>query len=182
MQKEGKLPNIFLLIPDNMDNQKTVHLEKTVKAFTYNLMGVTLPFLLSLIPIFILSKFESLWVFIDQGNFLLFGAGLYTTSLYLYGENANSIKLTKDKVLFNLSLWLLIVSSAIYAIIYGLTLIPELTIKLNLGFIRLMSFLLFSVSIYSVYRSLFVDILKTYPDVNIKEVSKKGVDDILSKL
>lgn len=182
MLKEDRLQNTYLPIPDEMDNQKKIHLEKTIKAFTYNVMGVTLPFILSIFPIIILSQYEALIVFIDQGNFLLFGAGLYTTSLYLFGENRSSIKHTKDKVLFNLSLWLLIITSAIYAIIYGLALIPNATFQLNTSFIRTISLLLFCISIFAVYRSLFVDILKTYPEVNIKDVSKKGVDDILNQL
>lgn len=182
MPEEVKHLNIFLPILDNMDSQKRLHLEKTIKAFSYNFMGVTLPFILSLISIFILSKFESLWAFVDQGNFLLFAAGFYTSSLYVFGENQNSLREKKDKILLNLSLWLLIISSAIYAIIYGLTLTSNLHTELNTCFIRLMSFLLFVVSAYSAYRSIFIDLLKTYPEVDVEKESQKGVDDILNDL
>ena len=70
-----------------MESQKKIHLEKTLKGFTYNVLGVILPFILSLFPIFILGKYEAIWTFLDQGQFLLFGAGLYTSSIFLFDEN-----------------------------------------------------------------------------------------------
>ncbi|MDP2235401.1 MAG: hypothetical protein Q8J88_03100 [Bacteroidales bacterium] len=165
-----------------MKNQKRIHLEKTIKGFSYNVIGVILPFILSLIPIFILGKYNAIWTFLDQGQFLLFGAGLYTSSIFLFGENGQSIRRATDKILSNLSLWFLIICSAFYAIIYCLDLINNDSYSMNTAFIRWASILLFAVSVFSVYRSLFIDFLKSYPEVDIKEESKKGVDNILKQL
>lgn len=165
-----------------MENQKRKHLEKTIKGFSYNVIGVILPFILSLIPIFILGKYNAIWTFFDQGQFLLFGTGLYTSSIFLFGENRQSIRRTKDKILSNLSLWFLIICSAFYAIIYCLDLIANESYSMNTALIRWASILLFAISVFSVYRSLFLDFLKSYPEVDIKEESKKGVDNILNQL
>ncbi|ACF10803.1 hypothetical protein Cpar_0380 [Chlorobaculum parvum NCIB 8327] len=165
-----------------MENQTRIHFEKTLKGFSYNVIGVILPFILSLIPIFVLGKYNAIWTFLDQGQFLLFGAGLYTTSIFLFGENQASIRHDIDKILNNISVWFLIICSSFYAIIYCLDLIKHDALSINTSFIRWTSVLLFFVSIISVYRSLFIDFLKTYPDVDIKEESKKGVDNILKEL
>ncbi|HKR05648.1 MAG TPA: hypothetical protein VJY62_13520 [Bacteroidia bacterium] len=165
-----------------MQSQKRIHLEKTIKGFSYNIIGVILPFILSLIPIFILNKQDAIWKFLDEGQFLLFGAGLYTSSIFLFGENRDSIRKTKDKILSNLSLWFLIICSSFYAIIYCLDLINNTTNVLNTYFIRCGSLFLFVISVISVYRSIYIDFLKSYPEVDIKEESKKGVDDILKQL
>jgi hypothetical protein len=165
-----------------MENQKRIHLDKTIKGFSYNVIGIILPFILSLIPIFILGKHNAIWTFLDKGQFLIFGAGLYTSSIFLFGENRHSIRRTKDKILSNLSLWFLIICSAIYAIIYCLDLINNESYTMNTTFIRWASILLFAISVFSVYRSLLIDSLKSYPEVDIKEESKKGVDNILNQL
>ena len=165
-----------------MEDQKRIHLEKTIKGFSYNVIGVILPFILSLIPSFILGEYNAIWTFLDQGQFLLFGAGLYTSSIFLFGENKQSVRRTKDKILSNLSFWFLIICSAFYAIIYCLDLINREANLMNTAFIRWTSILLFVISIFSVYRSLFIDFLKSYPEVDIKEESKKGVDNIIKQL
>jgi len=165
-----------------MENQKRIHLEKTIKGFTYNVIGVILPFILSLIPIFILSKYDAILTFLDKGQFLLFGAGLYASSIFLFGENRSSIRKTKDKILSNLVIWFLIICSTFYAIIYCLDLINNSAYSLNTGFIRGASIVLFIISVISIYRSIYIDFLKSYPEVDIKEESKKGVDNILKQL
>ena len=118
----------------------------------------------------------------DQGQFLLFGAGLYTSSIFLFGENKGSIRKLKDKLLSNLSFWLLIISSAFYAIIYCLDLLKEQAFSLNIVFIRVTSIILFSIAVISIYRGVFIDFLKTYPEVDVKEESKKEVDHIMDQL
>jgi hypothetical protein len=165
-----------------MENQKRIHWEKTMKGFSYNVMGVLLPFILSVIPIFILRKYDAIWTFLDQGQFLLFGAGLYTSSIFLFDENRQSIRHKKDKLLSNLSLWFLIICSAFYAIIYCLDLIKNESFSMDIILIRSASIIFFAISVFSFYRSLFIDFLKSYPEVDIEEESKKGVDNILNQL
>ena len=61
-----------------MQNQKAIHFEKTLKGFSYSVLGY-FTFILSLIPIIILKKYDAIYTFLDQGQFLLFGAGLYNS-------------------------------------------------------------------------------------------------------
>lgn len=165
-----------------MEKHKCKRLEKTITSFFYNVMGVILPFILSLIAIFVLGRTDALFTFLDKGQFLLFGAGLFTSSIFLFGENRESIRKTKDKILSNLSVWFLIITSAFYAIIYCLDLIDNETFSMNTDFIRWASIILFVISAVSVYRSIFIENLKLYPEVDVKGESKKGVEEILNKL
>lgn len=164
-----------------MDPATKKHFEKTIKGFSYNVLGVILPFILSLIAILILRKYEKIWAFIDDGNLFLFGAGLYTASIYLFGENKNEIKEGIDKFLSNLSFWFLIISSAFYCIIYCLMLLDKSKVA-NEVFVRTCSILFFLLSTIAMYRSVSIDALKTYQDVNIERENQKGVADILDKL
>lgn len=164
------------------DQQKKTHWEKTMKAFSYNVLGIILPFILSLLPIVVLRQYGAIWSFLDEGDFFLFGAGLFTTSVLLFGENNISIREKQDKVLSNLSFWLLIICSAFYAIIYCLNIVNKDELRLDLYFIRCSSLLLFSIAVYSVYRSLYIDQLRTYPSIDVKKVSKEEIDDILKNL
>jgi hypothetical protein len=145
-------------------------------------MGVILPFILSLFGIMLFGKYEAIWTFLDQGQFLLFGAGLYTSSIFLFQENKKSVRQTKDKVLSIASVWLLIFCSGLYATIYSYGLLDNVSDTMNAIFIRITSVIFFIISLVSVYRSLFIDFLKVYPDVDIKDESKKGVDNILKQL
>lgn len=164
-----------------MDQVKNFHLEKTWRGFFYNVLGVTLPFILSLIPILILKKYENIFSFLDHGQFLIFSAGLFTSSVFLFSENHKSIKSKSDKILSNISLWSLIICSSFYAIIYCLNIL-EINIKIDLLFIRFASLILYFIAVYSIYRSVYIDFLKTYPKVDVKKESKKGVDNILGQL
>jgi hypothetical protein len=165
-----------------MEENRKKHFEKTMKGFSYNVLGVILPFILSLLGMMILKKYEKIWAFIDEGQFLLFGAGLYTSSIFLFGENKSSIRKSSDKLLSNVSLWFLIVTSALYGIIYFISLLEVRPLDTDHNFIRITSILLFVVSLLSIYRSISIDSLKTYASINVEEESQKGVNDILENL
>lgn len=167
-----------------MNNQinKKFRIEKTWKGFFYNIGGVVLPFILSLLPIILFRKYEAIWEFLDEGQFLLFSAGLYTTSFYIYGENSNSVVEKTDKILKNISVFFLIICSAFYAVIYCIELFHNFPIQINTAFIRVASAFLFVGAVWSVFRSLYIDNLRTIPSVNITEKSKSGVDDIMNQL
>jgi len=162
--------------------KNTIHIEKTLKAFFYNIGGVILPFILSLFPIILFNKYDAIWEFLDEGEFLLFSAGLYTTSFYIYGENTNSIKEKTDKILKNISVLLLILCATLYAVIYCIKLFHNFSLNLNTPFLRIISILLFSGAVWSLYRSLYIDYLKATPQVNITEENKANVDDIMKQL
>lgn len=164
-----------------MNKIENIHLEKTWKSFFYTVIGVTLPFLLSLIPIITLSEYKKIVSFLDDGQFLLFGAGLYTSSHFLFTENSKSVKLKKDKVLCNIVFWALIFCSSFYAILY-LVQIIDYKSTINLLFVRIGSVILYFLAIYSIYRGIYVDSLKVYPEIDIKKETKQEVDNILDQL
>lgn len=164
-----------------MDKTRKIHLEKTWKSFSFSVLGITLPFILSLIPILILRDYQEIIAFFDDGQFLIFGAGLFTSSYFLNTENFKSIEKRRDKFLSNFGFWALIICSAFYAIIYCLK-ISEIDLNIDLVLIRSSSIVLYLVAIYSVYRSIYIDFLKIYPEVDVKAESTKEVDDIIGKL
>jgi len=154
-------------------------LHRTLKVFFYNVLGVILPFLLSLIPMFILSKTEEISSFLDQGQFFLFSAGLLTSSILMFGENRDFIKTDFDKFLNFISFWLLIFCSAFYAIIYCLSLIK---IPMYTAFIRSSSIILFIIAIVSIYRSVFIDSIKIKPKIDVKKESDNEINSIMETL
>jgi hypothetical protein len=162
--------------------QKQFHLDKTLKGFTYNVIGVTLPFLLSLLPIILFGKYHAVVNFLDQGEFLLFSAGLYTTSFFLYEENSTSVVKKTDKILKNLSLWLLVICAALYAIIYCVELFVQFKISVDLIFLRLFSLALFGIAVWSVFRSIYIDYQKLIPNIDVQKKSGSDVEDIMSQL
>lgn len=165
-----------------MENPENQHRSKTNKGVFYTVLGVILPFILSFLAITLLGKYDRILEFLDQGQFLLFAAGLFTTSIFLFGENEKSIKRNYDRFFNASAIWLLIISSALYAMIYLVYILNNPEIQLNLWFIRVISFMLFIIAVISVYRSIFIDFLKMYPEVDVKKESKKGVDDILNQI
>ncbi|MET3978517.1 hypothetical protein ABIB62_001086 [Mucilaginibacter sp. UYP25] len=164
-----------------MNVHKKNHLQKTIKALSYNVLGVILPFILSLIPILILKKYDKIEAFLDEGEFLIFAAGLYTGALFLFGENSNSIKKGYDKFLSATCLWLLIICSSSYAIIYCLQILDVFK-NIDLSFIRIYSIIIFSIAVLASYRSVFIDFLKIYPQIDVEQISKQDVDNIVNNI
>lgn len=164
-----------------MDKTRKIHLEKTWKSFSYSVLGITLPFILSLIGILLLKDYQKILSFLDDGQFLIFGAGLFTSSYFLYTENYKSIDKKRDKFLSNFGFWALIICSAFYAIIYCLK-ISGINLMIDLFLIRVSSIILYLVAIYSVFRSIYLDFLKTYPEVDVRAESTKEVDSMIGQL
>ncbi len=160
--------------------------EKTWTGFLYSIFGVTLPFILSLIGILIIKKYEHIVSFIDDGQFLLFSAGLLTSAYYIFRDDENQRSLRKsalkfDRLASHLTIVFLIISSVMYAILYSID-ISHPAIDLNIWFIRVASVIIFAFSVYASFSSIYIDFLKVYPDVDVKKESKKGVSDIMDKL
>jgi len=156
--------------------------KKFYRALNYNILGVVLPFILSLIPIALLFDFSSIFEFIYQGNFLLFSASFYTTAIYLLNENKYEIE-NKIDVFFELySVWLLIISSSTYAILYFSQLAEVVIENLGYWFVIILSITLFIVALFALYRSLSLELMKHKPEVNVEKMSKEGVDDIIESL
>ncbi|MDA3945048.1 MAG: hypothetical protein PF694_16080 [Bacteroidetes bacterium] len=163
-----------------------LHNEKTWTGFLYSIFGVTLPFILSLIGILIIKKYEHIVSFIDDGQFLLFSAGLLTSAYYIFRDEENQRSLNKsalkiDRLTSHLTIIFLIITSVMYAILYSIG-ISHSSIDLNVWFIRIASVLIFSFAVYASFSSIYVDFLKVYPNVDIGKESKKGVSDIMDKL
>ncbi len=169
-----------------------LHTEKTWTGFFYSLIGVTLPFTLSLIGILIIKKYDFIVSFIDDGQILLFAVGLLSSAFYIFRDESNQKSLKKaklkiDRLISHFTILFLIVSAVMYAIIYSFTLMEtEATIAtditINTWFIRISSVLIFIFALYASYSSIYVDFLKVYPIVDVKKESTKGVKDLLDKL
>jgi Kef-type K+ transport system membrane component KefB len=171
-----------------MDNStiKKQHKEKTLTGFLYSIFGVTLPFLLSLIGILMIKKYENIVSFIDDGQILLFSAGLLTSAYYIFREEENQRSLKKsnlkfDRLISHFTIVFLIISSVMYAILYTFS-ISKVDFDLSTWFIRITSVIIFCFAIYAAYSSTYVDFLKVYPVVDVKKESTKGVKDIMDKL
>lgn len=165
---------------------KKLHSESTWTGFLYSIFGVTLPFILSFIGILIIKKYEHIISFIDDGQILIFSAGLLTSAIYLFRDEENIRALKKaqfkyDRLLSHLNIVFLIVTSVIYAILYSIG-ISHKNIDLNLWFVRISSVLLFCLSVYSTYRSIYIDFLKIFPITDVQAESEKGVQDLMDKL
>jgi hypothetical protein len=162
------------------------HNEKTWTGFLYSIFGVTLPFTLSFIGILVIKKYDYVVSFIDDGQFLLFSAGLLTSAYYIFRDEENQKSLKKsvlkfDRLISHLTIVFLIIASVLYAILYFIG-ISHFLFDLNIWFIRVISILIFAFSVYASFSSIYVDFLKVYPEIDIEKESKKGVKDIMDKL
>lgn len=175
------------------DNEfRNWHSRKIWRSFFYSLLGVTLPFFLSLIAIFTISKYEFIVSFLDDGQILLFSVGLLTSAFYIFREDDNQKEVQKLKLniakreirLENLGdfvMIFLLFSSVIYAILYIFQIITP-AIAINIWFIRIASILIFLFSLFAIFQGIRVDYLNKVPKVDVRKESEKGVNDILDQL
>jgi hypothetical protein len=172
-----------------MENENKIikeHNEKTWIGFFYSIFGVTLPFILSLIGILIIGKYDHIVSFIDDGQIFLFSAGLLTSAYYIFSDEENQKSLKKlplrhVKLVNHLTIAFLIVTSVIYAILYSIG-ISHSNIDLNTWFIRISSVIIFAFATYASFSSIYIDFMKVYPVIDVERESKKGVEDIMNKL
>lgn len=165
---------------------KKLHTEKTWTGFLYSIFGVTLPFFVSLIGILMITKYEHIISFVDDGQILLFAAGLLTSAYYIFRDDENQKSLKKstlkaDRLVSHLTIVFLIFTSVMYAILYTIG-ISNFDFDINVWFIRLSSIIIFGFSVYAAYTSIYVDFLKVYPIVDVKKESTKGVKNIMDQL
>jgi len=168
------------------ENVKKLHKEKTWIGLLYSIFGITLPFFLSLIGIMMINKYEFVISFVDDGQILLFAAGLLTSAYYIFRDDGNQTslrqsKLKIDRLVSHLTIVFLIFTSAIYAILYTIG-ISNSALDINVWFIRISSLIIFAFSVYAAYSSIYVDFLKVYPIIDVKEESTKEVQNIMDKL
>ncbi len=162
-------------------DQKTIHLEKSIKTFSYTFGGTILPLIIALFAMLLLNRNSEFWKFLDKGDVLIFSAGLYSTAWFLFSENSTSVRDKKDKILWNLSILFLIICSALYAIVYSVSITQNSETILNIGFLRTVSCILFAISTIAVWRSIFID-QKKFPSPDIQASSASGVSDIMDQL
>ncbi|MRT17122.1 hypothetical protein F3C99_09150 [Vitellibacter sp. q18] len=168
------------------ENIKKLHAEKTWTGFLYSIFGVTLPFFLSLIGIMIISKYEYIISFVDDGQILLFSAGLLTSAYYIFRDEENQKSLHKsklkfDKLISHLTIVFLIFTSVMYAILYTIG-ISNSKFDINISFIRISSIIIFGFAVYAAFSSIYVDFLKVYPIVDVKEESTREVNDLMNNI
>ncbi len=160
--------------------------EKTWTGLMYSIFGVILPFILSLIGILIIKKYEYIISFLDDGQFLLFSAGLLTGAFYLFRDDENQKSMKKyaskfARLVSHLTIMFLIIASVMYAILYTLG-ISDILLDLNIWFVRVMSVLIFVFSIYATFSSIYFDFVKVYPEVDIERERQKGVKNIMDQI
>lgn len=148
----------------------------------YNIMGVVLPFIISVIIVSIFSEVTLIWQFIDQGNFLLFSASFYTTSIYLFRENQNSIQDEKDFWLDLLAIWILVILASIYGVLYFMQINNTDLSDTKIVILRVLSLIIFFKSIYSLYRGFRLDNLNRVPKIDVEKHSKGEIDNIVNNL
>lgn len=162
------------------------HSVKTWTGFLYSIFGVTLPFILSLIGILIIKKYEHIVSFIDDGQILLFSAGLLASTYYILRDDENQKSHKKSPLkgiglVNHLTIVFLMISSVMYAILYSFG-ISRASIDLNIWFIRISSVIIFLFSAYASFSSIYIDFLKVYPIIDVKKESTQAVQDIMDKL
>ena len=114
---------------------------------------------------------------IDKGNLCVFSVALLVNAIYLYKENKDSIESDIDHIISEINMYALIIASIIYA---GMVLVENtMILNINKYYIRYFSLVLFSFSIYSVYRAILIQFKDLYPDVDIKEESNSDVNSIM---
>lgn len=162
------------------DKNESVSTQKAIKTFAYTIGGTLLPLVIAFFALPLFDKTSEFLKFFDKGDFLIFSAGLYTTAWLLYSESAAFIKEKKDKILSNLSILNLIICSAIYAIIYSFNLAHNEKYVVNLVFLRIASLSLFVISVFAVWRSIYIN--KLYTETDARASSNTEVQDIIDQL
>lgn len=165
-------------------NIEEEYLGKVHTAFFHTVIGCILPFIIGAILLSLVFKFDKILLFLDKGDFCIYSAALFSTSIYLFSENREYIKAKLDNMLINVQYYLLTVSAVIYGAIYLVeTLNPALSaISINYWIVRIFSITLFIFSLISVYRSFLIQKKNALSGVDVQSESKNDIDQILKEL
>ena len=163
---------------------KKKYLRKVNNAFFHTVLGCILPFLIGTLLLIMIFKFKEILQFLDKGDFCIYSAALFSTSIYLFNENREYIKSIFDRWLNNVLIYLLLFSAVIYGAIYLIeALNPKPSIiSINFWIVRIFSITLFIFSLISLYRSLLIQKKASIPVVDVKLESKSNVDQIMKEL
>ncbi|SDM91227.1 hypothetical protein SAMN05421813_12839 [Daejeonella rubra] len=173
-----RIPQISTYI--SLTDQQKAHYSKTVKTFIYNVLSIILPFILSLFAIGLLKRYDKVSSFLYEGEFLLFSVGLLTNAMYMFNENRASIKNYFDKLLNHACWWLLLFCATFYAIMYAFN---ELTsYQLDNDLIGIFTGTMFVISVIVSFRSTLLDSLRTYPRIDVDQVNRSAIDNIMEEM
>lgn len=156
--------------------------KKAWTAFIYNIVGAILPFIISAIAIVYFQKYALIKTFLDQGGVLLLSAGLYSTAIFVYGENRPDIKAKGDKFLSHIIVLCLVVVSVLYLLIYSEEVLIEYKFKTNLTFVRWSSLVLLGIAAIALFRSILLEQKKYGLAVNIPTRANEAVNDLMDQL
>lgn len=170
---------------NNIDNkiQKSKIFARTNKIFYLNVLGTLLPIILSIIAIIIFSKYDKIGSFVTNGTLCICSANFFTISNYLLTENLDSVVTKIDKLLEKYAIAFLILTAAVYSLMYvvdGLKLIDQSI--MNMPFVWIFSLVFFSLSLYSLYRGIYLESLSKPPSADPREVNQEQVSNIMSQL
>jgi len=165
---------------DQAAETRKKRIDKTWEAFLYSLAGVLLPFLISFLAVTTISRYCSLLSFLDKGEVLLFAVALLVSSFYIFQDDQNKLSLKRkeykiDQILSHLIWIMLILTSAVYGIVYILGVIQY---QIDIWFLRGFSLVSFILAAYISFRSINIDLLKVYPDVDVAGITQDAIDDI----
>lgn len=163
---------------------KKEYYERTNNAFLHTVVGCVLPFLIASILLIMISKSDKILQFLDKGDFCIYSAALFSTSIYLFNENEQDIRSRFDKWLYSVLNYLLLFAAVIYGAIYLIETLNSASsvISINFWIVRVFSIALFIFSLISVYRSLLIQKKAIFPEVNVESESKKDINQIMKEL
>lgn len=165
------------------NSKRKEYIEKVKSEFFHSLIRVILPFILTSLALIIISKYNEIIHFIDKGDFCIYCVALFSTSFYLFGENKEHITKIFDQRLSDSVIWFMIISAVVYGYMYLIENINFMMfIKINIWFVRILSILLFCISLISLYRAILIHRQDMFPRVDVIEEGQKQVDGIKENL
>lgn len=176
----------------NIDQKKKIR-NKSILALSYTVGGTILPFLIASILLRTFSKLNiaMVFLFIDKGDFLLYGVALMAGAYYLFNEKDNKdfINNQQNSGLLNaishLLIPFIILASVVYAGIYMKESIipPSISeIVLDIGFIRWFSIITLCCSVYASYKALWIQNVRMLPELDVKEERNSELNDLANKI
>jgi len=160
---------------------------KAVRTLITNLSGSLLPTFIALLILMLFKKSSLIIQLGDKGDFLLYSAGLYTSSLYLLNDNKNDLK-EIDNYLQIFAIFMIGCTSAIYGTLYASSnvfnekMLELIKISINIGFIRYSSLCFFICAIGVGLRAIYIDTKKYARLVDVRAESRQDVNSIMNQL
>ena len=165
----------FVLFKENHRRQKAN------TAIFYNVVGTLLPFIIVSVILLLFYQFDKIISVLDRGDFCIYSVGLFSTALFLFNYNKNSIPSKFDYWLYQSILYLITIAAVLYAGVYTKELVLK-DLSFNFDILRFGSIGLFLISILSAYRGLLLEYRKDSPNVDVEAERRQEVNEIMKDL